>query len=134
MHWFAFKDFRKFGFDFFLIDSRLVQDINGIGEKNTAIFSFIFWLGYNPVRIPTARMSRTKGRFPWTILRKINVWLDTAIGFTYLPVRIISFIGIFTPMVVFAYMIVLLFRFFHFWEYGPRLDINYWRDPDTCGV
>jgi len=87
---FAFPDFPSMGYDFCLLDRQVVEDINRINEKNSSIFVLIYWLGYHPVRLPVLRALREKGTSQWRLWRKIAFTLDTLIGFTYLPARLIT--------------------------------------------
>ena len=95
-----------------LLDKQLVQDLIRINEKNTSIFPLIYWLGYRPVRIPTVRHLRTKGVSQWSTIKKISLALDTLIGFTYAPVRFITFLGITTSLLAFIYLAHLLSTYF----------------------
>jgi polyisoprenyl-phosphate glycosyltransferase len=87
---FAFADFPSLGYDFCLLDRQVVDDVDRINEKNSSIFVLIYWLGYRPVRLPILRELRRGGRSQWRLGRKIGFTVDTVIGFTYLPARLIT--------------------------------------------
>lgn len=89
----AFADFPSMGYDFCLLDRQVVEDINKINEKNSSIFVLIYWFGYRPVHLPIVRKLREKGSSQWSLLKKIRFTIDTLIGFTYLPSRLITFIS-----------------------------------------
>ncbi len=105
---FAIKDFPKLGYDFFLIDRQLVDDVNRINEKNTSVFVLLFWLGYRPTRLPITRRLRTKGRSQWKFGRKFMLTLDTLMAFSYLPARLISSLGVTTGLACLAYLLYVL--------------------------
>ena len=109
---FAFPDYPRLGYDFCLIDRQLVDEINSINEKNASIFVLIFWLGHTPVRVPIVRERRQAGRSQWNLRKKINFTINTLIGFTYLPARLITAMGIGTALLVAVYLAVVLYR----WE------------------
>jgi polyisoprenyl-phosphate glycosyltransferase len=90
----AFADFPPLGYDFCLLDRQVVEEINRINEKNSSIFVLIYWLGYRPARIPITRSVRKHGRSQWKFWTKVAFTVDTLIGFTYLPARAITFLGI----------------------------------------
>jgi dolichol-phosphate mannosyltransferase len=95
MYWriirrFAFPDFPRMGYDFCLLDRQVVEDLNRINEKNSSIFVLIYWLGYRPVRLPITRQARRRGRSQWRIGKKVSFTVDTLLGFTYLPARLIT--------------------------------------------
>jgi dolichol-phosphate mannosyltransferase len=113
MRRFALPGYPEGGFDFFLIDRQIVADLNRIAEKNTNLMSLIFWLGFDPIMLPYVRRRRDKGRSRWTLAKKIKLFVDSFIGFSYAPVRLMSVVGLATAASAFAYAIyiVLLWMF-----------------------
>jgi polyisoprenyl-phosphate glycosyltransferase len=90
---FALRDYPPGGFDCCLLDRQVVEDIKRINEKNTSLSSLIVWLGYHPVQIPYVRRKREKGRSRWTMAKKIKLFIDAFVGFSYFPIRFVSVIG-----------------------------------------
>ncbi len=111
---YAVKNIPKGGFDFCLIDKQVRDDVIKINEKNVSIFPFIFWLGYNYDIIHYTRRIRTKGVSQWTLSDKIKLTIDTFVGFSYLPIRVISYIGIGTSLLSFLYTLFIILRMFLF--------------------
>jgi len=105
---FAFSEFPKLGYDFCLLDRQIVKDINHINEKNSSIFVLIYWLGYHPTIIPIKRELRKKGRSQWKLWKKISFTFDTLIGFTTLPARFITSMGMVTGLLCLGYFTVML--------------------------
>lgn len=103
----AFADFPDMGYDFCLLDRQVVEDINKINEKNSSIFVLIYWFGYRPVRVPIIRKLREKGRSQWSLLKKIRFTIDTLIGFTYLPIRVITLLSLSASVLALLYLIYL---------------------------
>jgi len=108
----AFADFPDMGYDFCLLDRQVVDDINKINEKNSSIFVLIFWFGYRPIRLPIVRKLREKGRSQWGVIRKIRFTIDTLIGFTYLPSRLITFMSFSASFMALLYLFFLLIRWY----------------------
>lgn len=106
---FAFKDYPQGGFDFCLVDRQVVRDLVRIEEKNTNIMSLIFWLGYTPVVLPYERRKRRHGRSHWTILKRIKLFIDSFVSFSYVPIRIITAIGFITAAVAGTYSAFILY-------------------------
>lgn len=100
---FALPNYPSGGFDFFVIDRQVLQDVNAIREKNTNLMSLIFWLGFQPVVLPYVRRARQKGSSRWTITKKIKLFIDSFVAFSYVPIRLLSAIGLFTALSAFAY-------------------------------
>jgi len=100
---FALPGYPEGGFDFFLVDRQVVNDLNRIYEKNTNLMSLIFWLGFEPIMLPYVRQRRTKGTSRWTLAKKVKLVVDSFIGFSYAPVRLMSVVGFITAASAFAY-------------------------------
>jgi dolichol-phosphate mannosyltransferase len=107
---YAFSDFPDMGYDFCLLDRQVVEDINKINEKNSSIFVLIYWFGYRPTKVPVVRKKREKGSSQWGFFRKVRFTIDTMIGFTYLPSRLITLTSISASAISLAYLIFLVFR------------------------
>jgi glycosyltransferase involved in cell wall biosynthesis len=115
---FAFADYPSMGFDFCLLDRQVVDDVNKINEKNSSIFTLIYWLGYTSYKIPIQRILRINGESQWHFLKKIKFTTDTLIGFTYLPARIITFAGLFSSLLCLGYL-ALVVALTYFRHRGP---------------
>jgi glycosyltransferase involved in cell wall biosynthesis len=100
---FALRGYPPGGFDFFLIDRQVVRDIIRIAEKNTNLMSLIFWLGYRPAMLPYVRRSRAKGKSRWTLSKKIKLFIDSFVAFSYVPIRFLSATGLIVAASAFVY-------------------------------
>ncbi|MDO5122249.1 MAG: glycosyltransferase family 2 protein, partial [Erysipelotrichaceae bacterium] len=94
-------NYPKRGFDFFLIDKKVAEELVEMQEKNSSIYLQLIWLGYEPTTIEYTRRDREKGQSMWTYAKRINLFIDTFIVFSNKPIRfitcsgvIISFIGL----------------------------------------
>jgi glycosyltransferase involved in cell wall biosynthesis len=103
MRRFALPEYPAGGFDFFLVDRQVVRDVNQIREKNTNLMSLIFWLGYRPVLVPYVRRQRTKGTSRWTLAKKVKLFIDSFVAFSYAPIRILSATGLAVATSAFLY-------------------------------
>jgi polyisoprenyl-phosphate glycosyltransferase len=104
----ALPDFPDLGYDFCLLDRQLVDEVVRINEKNSSIFVLLFWFGHRPVRVPIVRSRRTRGRSQWTLSGKIRFTLDTLIGFTHVPARVIVISSFVAAVLSLAYLAFLL--------------------------
>lgn len=100
---FALPEYPAGGFDFFVVDRQVVDDVQRIHEKNTNLMSLIFWLGYRPVLIPYVRRRRRKGKSRWTLAKKIKLFVDSFVAFSYVPIRALSLTGLVVAVAGFAY-------------------------------
>jgi glycosyltransferase involved in cell wall biosynthesis len=107
---FAIRHYPKGGFDFFLLDRQAVDEVNRIAEKNTNIMTLIFWMGYTHVTIPYVRRRRQKGRSRWTMAKKFKLFVDSLVGFSYVPIRLLSFVGLMVASATFLYGTVVFWN------------------------
>lgn len=107
---FAIKGYPRGGFDFVLVDKQVVGEINNIREKNTNIMSLIFWLGHDQSMIPYVRKQREHGVSKWTLTKKIKLFIDSFISFSYTPIRFMSLSGMCIAIMGFLYGLFALFN------------------------
>lgn len=98
----AIKGYPEGGFDLFLLDKRYLPHIQH-SEKNTNLLVLGYWLGVPPVVIKYKRRKREHGASRWTFAKKVKLFIDTFISFSYAPIRFISFMGILTSILSFLY-------------------------------
>jgi dolichol-phosphate mannosyltransferase len=116
MRRFAIPNYPAGGFDFILVDRQIVEEVNRIQEKNTNIMSLIFWLGHKHVQIPYVRRSREKGRSRWTLSKKIKLFIDSFVAFSYIPIRALSVLGLVIAASAIIYGMVVLYSWFAYNE------------------
>lgn len=100
---YAIADYPDGGFDFFLVDRQIVNEINRIQEKNTNLMSLIYWLGFKPIMIPYIRRARVRGKSRWTLAKKLKLFVDTFVAFTFFPLRVLSAVGFLAALTSFGY-------------------------------
>jgi len=111
---FAVPGYPAGGFDFFLADRQVIDEVNKIHEKNTNLMTLVFWLGYQAVLIPYVRRKRTKGKSRWTLGKKIKLFVDTFASFSYFPIRLFSFLGIIYAIISFSYGVFIFIAWLTF--------------------
>ncbi len=82
------------GFDFFLIDQEVAQELVRMQEKNSSIYLQLIWLGYKPTILEYDQKDREKGVSMWTYSKRINLFVDTFIVFSHKPIRFLTGTGI----------------------------------------
>lgn len=112
-YWFLRKlvieDYPKYGFDFFLIDKQVAKILVDMKEKNSTIYVQLIWTGFKPKVIDYIREDREDGKSMWTYWKRINLFIDTFIVFSYKPIRLISGLGIL--MSIFGFISAIYFIF-----------------------
>lgn len=100
------------GFDFCLVDRQIADVLNSFTERNTHIFPLIFSFGFPHKIINYKRQRRELGRSQWTFRKKIKLFLDTFIAFSYAPIRLISYIGFIVSSLSFIFAIYVVALYF----------------------
>ncbi len=95
---------------FFLIDRQVSQILVDMKEKNSTIYVQVIWTGFEPKVIEYVREERIDGKSMWTYWKRINLFIDTFIVFSYTPIRLISSLGLLMSIVGFASAIYFIFE------------------------
>lgn len=106
---YALKNIPSGGFDLVLFDKELKDHLVQINEKNTNQVYLLSWLDYDYVSIPYTRRKRDIGKSRWTIQKKVKLFIDSFVSFSYVPIRVILYTGIILGFSAFAYAIFLIF-------------------------
>lgn len=102
------------GFDFMLIDKKALVVLNQIDERNRFFQGDILWLGFNTAFIPYTRLKRTIGKSQWTLSKKLKYFVDGLLNTSYIPIRLMSLLGICFSFFGFLYAIIIAYnRFIH---------------------
>lgn len=102
----------KGGFDFILMDRKALDAINQIDERNRFIQGDILWLGFSTVFIPYSRLKRTIGKSQWTLAKKLKYFIDGLLNTSYIPIRLMSLLGICFSAFGFLYALVIAYNRF----------------------
>ncbi len=89
--------------DFYLLSRRTVNAINQCGERNTSLFGLIIWLGFRQTSVSYRRRERIGGESKWNFSSRVRLALDWIIAFSGIPLRLITYIGLGTAILGFAY-------------------------------
>jgi len=108
MRRYAVPNMPEGGFDFFLVDRRVVDIINRLDEKNTFLQGMILWTGYRPDVIPYTRRRRPHGRSRWSLSRKVKYFVDGFVTYTVAPIRLITLVGLGVSLLSFGYAALIL--------------------------
>ncbi len=100
------------GFDFLLLDKKAVDVLNRIDERNRFFQGDILWLGFSIAFIPYNRLKRTIGKSQWTLSKKLKYFIDGLLNTSYVPIRLMSLIGIIISFLGFIYAFVIAYNRF----------------------
>ncbi len=97
------------GFDFVLLDQKVVNVLQQISEKNTSIMALIAWLGFERGEIYYTRAEREIGASQWSFSKKMKLFIDTFTAFSFFPIRAISVLGVVIAGLSFLYGIFITY-------------------------
>lgn len=99
---FTITDYPKGGYDMALMDRAFLPYLQN-SSKNINTPLFAYWLGFKPEVLRYDRRKRVHGKSRWTFSKKLKFFLDSLLGFSIAPIRLISLIGFLVSFVSFGY-------------------------------
>lgn len=109
---FVVRDYPQGGYDPALMSREFLPYLVNSGKNvNTPLLAY--WLGFEPTRIPFARRRRQHGKSRWTFLKRVEFFLDSILGFSIVPIRLMSLFGALVALAAFGY--------------GAVIAVNTWR-------
>lgn len=107
-HLVGLREMPPTGADFFLIDRRVIESLRKFRERHVNILALLLWLGFQQASVFYAKQPRLHGRSGWNLEKKLKLVADSVTSFTYLPLRLISYIGLVTALTGFLYSLVVV--------------------------
>lgn len=95
------------GADFLLIGRKVIDAVVQHPEKHTSVLAMILWMGFKQSFIYYVKQARHAGTSKWTISKKIKLFIDSIISFSYVPIRFMSAFGLSLALAGFIYAIVV---------------------------
>jgi len=115
MQKFAFKNFPEKGFDIVMFNRKVAAEVNKNVEANSSIFLQILGMGFRQTSITYKKRERKTGVSKWTLSKKIKLFIDSFVAFSYAPIRFVTIVGIifFFVGVLWTTYIIVRKLFFH---------------------
>lgn len=112
---FAFKNFPEKGFDIVMFNKKVAAEVNKNVEANSSIFLQILGMGFRQASISYKKRERKTGVSKWTMSKKIKLFIDSFVAFSYAPIRFVTIVGIAFFFVGSLWTIYIIVRklFFH---------------------
>lgn len=82
------------GFDIVMFSQKIQAVLNQNVEANSSLFLQILTLGFGQSSIEYEKKERKAGKSKWTLAKKIKLFIDSFIAFSYAPIRFVTIIGI----------------------------------------
>jgi len=110
MQKYAVKNFPESGFDIVMFSDKVRKELNNNIEANSSIFLQILCLGFKQATISYDKKERKAGESKWTISKKIKLFVDSFVAFSYFPIRLVTYAGIGFSVIGFLWTMYILFR------------------------
>ncbi len=98
--------------DFKLLDRRVVDVMNTLGEKDTFFRALSFWAGFRTTTVEFEVAERANGQSKWSISGLFKYAINNLTSFTTAPLRIVTVLGTASLIASFVMGVQTLIRFF----------------------
>ena len=89
--------------DFRLVSRRVLEALRGLRERQRFMKGLFAWVGYPQVALPYERGPRLAGRSKFNYWRLWNFALEGITGFSTVPLRVATYIGLASAVLAFGY-------------------------------
>ena len=110
MRKFITKNYPKNGFDIVMFNQKVREEITYKLERNSSIMLQILTLGFKQASIACERKLRLEGKSKWTLSKKIKLIIDSFVSFSYLPIRLMTILGITIAFLGFSWAFYIIIR------------------------
>ena len=107
MRWLSFPNMPQEGFDFVLVGRRPLAALLRNPDASPFLQGQLLWTGYPIKFINYRRQARRVGKSRWTFGKKLTVLIDGVMGYSFFPIRLISFTGLVAALLGFLYALVI---------------------------
>lgn len=90
---YAMPNYPDNGFDIVMFNKKIQDNLNHNIEANSSVFLQILNLGYKQNTISYNKQVRKNGKSKWTISKKIKLFIDSFVAFSFAPIRFVTIIG-----------------------------------------
>lgn len=82
------------GCDCYLLDRQVIKVLQMLDEKNSSLTLQVLWSGFQTDMIYFHRRDREIGKSRWTLSKKVKLFADSVLSFSYAPIRFVSGMGV----------------------------------------
>ena len=97
------------GMDCGLFDRRVIDAFRRIPDRNSITFMTIYWMGFRQARVPYHRQRRQRGVSKWPLGKRTKAAVDVITLFSYLPIRLATYIGLISSVLSLLGAAVIIF-------------------------
>lgn len=106
----AVSSFPAGGVNNFMLTRRIRDIINATPERNSSIFLQVLSMGFRTAMVTCDYNERKKGKSKWTLSKKIKLFIDSFVSFSFFPLRMVTLLGIllFLAGIIYAVYIIIM--------------------------
>jgi len=104
----AVPNYQQGGINNIMMKRNIVEYLNNNIENNSSLQLQIINAGFKSITIGMHYRTREKGKTKWSMSRKIKLFIDSFISFSYFPIRLVSFVGAILALAGIIYGIYLV--------------------------
>ncbi len=101
----------KGGFDYFLLDREPAKHLLELKGRFRFFQGDILGLGFNPQILNYIRKKRVYGKSSYTFSRRIQVFIDSFVDISFMPIKLVTRFGFLTALIGFIFALLALFSF-----------------------
>jgi polyisoprenyl-phosphate glycosyltransferase len=88
------KNYPANGFDVVFFNRKVIDNLNKNVEANSSIMLQILTMGFKQAFVSYNKAPRKAGKSKWTFSKKIKLFIDSFVAFSYAPIRLVTITGI----------------------------------------
>lgn len=96
--------------DFRLIDRKVCDALKSLSERNRYVRGLVSWLGFKQTSVDFIREERFAGETKYPLKKMLKFAADAITSFSYKPLKIATFVGLFVSLLSFAYLVFVIFQ------------------------
>lgn len=94
MRRYAVKNYSSNGTATIAFGAKIKGVLNQNIESNSSILLQIMDAGFRHISVPLDYNERSAGKSKWTLQKKIKLFIDSFVAFSFMPIRLVSIIGV----------------------------------------
>jgi dolichol-phosphate mannosyltransferase len=107
---FVARDFPPTGSSMFLLGNKALKAVKLYKERNLTLEGLFITMGFQQAYVNYERQARQSGASKWTLAKRLKLFADFFVGFSYSPIRLISYTGIIAAILGFIYALIVIFN------------------------
>lgn len=108
MQKYAVKNYASGGISNIVFNAKIKKYINDNMESNSSIMLQIMDAGFVYKILPLDYKERAMGKSKWTVGKKIKLFIDSFVSFSFMPIRMVSLIGVAMFIIGFIFGVVVI--------------------------